>query len=277
MRTSPLELHCWGGLGSQLYAISYLLELKSQKLDRDIVLVFHTDGVTLRRCEVRDILATSTIPFREVDDFGLGFLSILIRKIFNFFALITGVSIREPSNRDIGRRGRLSEVRGHYSSRVHSIENVGTLAELLTLAPDSSKSVKGSVQLHMRIGDLEFLDTKAPLSIERIVKAIEILPNDISSQNFVVHSDSPEKAIIELSKFYPYFKFESGSSSALDVILQQRYSSVFIATPSKISEWAICLRLYRDAYKATFAPREMQLDLLTKFPFLNGCPGLKFY
>ncbi len=48
MRASPSELHCWGGLGSQLYALSYLLELKSQKIDRDIVLIFHTGGVALR-------------------------------------------------------------------------------------------------------------------------------------------------------------------------------------------------------------------------------------
>jgi hypothetical protein len=277
MRTTPLELHCWGGLGSQLYALSYLLELKSQRIDRDIILVFHTGGVTLRRCEVGDTLKTSRIPFREVDDFGLSFLSVFIRKILNFFALFLGFSIKDPNNRDVLGRKRLTKIRGHYSSRVHSIENVGSLARLFSLFPDSTKDLSGSVQLHMRIGDLEFLETKAPLSIERIVKALEILPEDSSSRDIVVHSDSPDKAIIELSKFFSGFKFKSGNSSALDVILQQRHSSVFIATPSKISEWAICLRLYRDAGNVTFAPREMQIDLLSKFPFLNDCPGLQFY
>jgi len=276
MRVSPLELHCWGGLGSQLFALSYLFELKSQKIDRDIVLIFHTGGVTLRRCEVREILESLRIPFREVDDFNLGFLSTYVRKLVNLFAFIRGVSIREPKGNGIVGK-KVSEVRGHYSSRVHSVENVGSLANLFFLPQDASKDVDSSVHLHIRIGDLEFLETKAPLRLERIVKAIEVLPKDFADKNFVVHSDSPEKAINGLSKFYPNLKFRSGNSSALEVILQQRSSGVFIATPSKISEWAICLRLYHDSKKPTFAPREMQIDLLCKFPFLNGCLGLIFY
>jgi len=276
MRVSPLELHCWGGLGSQLYALSYLFELKSQKIDREIVLIFHTGGVTLRRCEVREILESLRIPFKEVDDFNLGFLSTYVRKLRNLVAFIRGVSVREPkSNGIVGKK--ISEVRGHYSSRVHSVENVGSLADLFFLPQGASKDLDGSVHLHIRIGDLEFLDTKAPLTLERIVKAIEVLPKDFADNNFVVHSDSPEEAINGLSKFYPKFKFRSGNSSALEVILQQRSSGVFIATPSKISEWAICLRLYHDSTKPTFAPREMQIDLLYKFPFLNGCLGLIFY
>ena len=277
MRASPLELHCWGGLGSQLYALSYLLELKSQKIDRDIVLVFHNGGVTLRRCEIREILDSSRIPFREIEDFGLGSLSTYARKLVNFFALIRGVSVREPKSNVLLERKKVSEVRGHYSSRVHSAENVGFLADLFFLPQDVSKDMGSSVHLHMRIGDLEFLETKAPLKLERIIKAIEALPKGFVDNNFVVHSDSPDKAINGLSKFYPNLRFRSGNSSALDVILQQRSSGVFIATPSKISEWAICLRLYRDSNKATFAPREMQKDLLNKFPFLIGCPGLIFY
>lgn len=277
MRTSPLELHCWGGLGSQLFALSYFLELKNQRLDREIVLVFHTSGVTLRRCEVREILESSGIPFREVDDFGLGFLTLYTRKLFSLYSLIRRRSFREPGSFAISKIGKAAQLRGHYSSRVHSTTNIGLLADFLSLSRETNKVVERSVHLHMRIGDLEFLESKAPLKVERIVKAMELLSKEMFSFNFVIHSDSSEKATNELRKYFPSLKFLTGNSSALDVILQQLTSGVFIATPSKISEWAVCLRLYRDPKKATFAPREMQFDLLNKFPFLNTCPGLEFY
>jgi hypothetical protein len=162
--------------------------------------VFHAGEVTFRRCEIREILDSSRIPSRDVKGFGLGSLSTYARKLVILFALITGVSVWEPNGNFIVQKKRVSEVRDHYSSRVHSVEKVGCLADYF-LPQDASKDLDGSVHLQSRIGNLEFLQTKRPLALKRIVKAIEVLPKDFAYNNFVLHSDSLNKAIDGLSNF----------------------------------------------------------------------------
>ena len=64
----PIRVHCWGGLGSQLYALSTAYDLKIKYPKRKIKLVLHTGGVTKRVSEL-DFIPTSDFDLIQINDF----------------------------------------------------------------------------------------------------------------------------------------------------------------------------------------------------------------
>lgn len=70
----PLKIHCWGGVGSQLYALAVYERLLVRMPNRKIIIVFHSFGVTERIFELSDYVAdfliendykTTNIDFNE--------------------------------------------------------------------------------------------------------------------------------------------------------------------------------------------------------------------
>jgi hypothetical protein len=66
----PLRVHCWGGLGSQLYALSTVHDLKLKYPKRRIKLVLHTSGVTKRLSEL-DFIHNIDFEIVQINDFHL--------------------------------------------------------------------------------------------------------------------------------------------------------------------------------------------------------------
>ena len=62
-----LEIHIWGGLGSQLYALS--LGLRNDFEKRRVVLVFHNSGVTKRNREAQKLF-DFFFECKEIYDFN---------------------------------------------------------------------------------------------------------------------------------------------------------------------------------------------------------------
>ena len=63
----PIKLHCWGGLGSQLYAWALCERLANRFPKRRILLILHTDGITRRDSELDNLFSSSELM--HVNDF----------------------------------------------------------------------------------------------------------------------------------------------------------------------------------------------------------------
>ena len=62
-----LRIHCWGGLGSQLYAVALIYDLLKRFPKRKITLYLHTSGATRRHSEIEGI--ADIFEIKQVDDF----------------------------------------------------------------------------------------------------------------------------------------------------------------------------------------------------------------
>ena len=67
MLGSKTHIHCWGGLGSQMYAWALLERLQNKYPNRKFKLVFHTGGVTKRLPDLEPLFMQSEKDF--VQDF----------------------------------------------------------------------------------------------------------------------------------------------------------------------------------------------------------------
>ena len=279
MKSKKVRIHCWGGLGSQIYSVAFYLTLREKYPNRVFLIVFHTAGVTYRKCEVSEILESFRIPYEISDDFYDSFSCQLVKKSRVALFRLGRISVRESTpNRVVQMYSWTREVRGHYAHQILTPNLMSTLDGMFVsgrsafLPADSA-----SIHVHMRLGDLQTLDSKAPLGLSRIVRALSFIPETLSGARVLVHSDSPDIAIEKISPAYPYFEFMPSSDSALDVIRQQKSTDIFIATPSKISEWAIGFRLYEKNDLRTLIPIEMQDELFFKFPFLIDSSSVIIY
>ena len=122
----PLRIHCWGGLGSQLYALATAYDLQKKYPKRKIKLLLHTGGVTKRVCEL-DFIDSIDFEIIQIRDFQildkvyknrvkLDKISVkkLLIKILYFFGFI--VSVNSKADFDSVRPWTVS-TRGHYFNR----------------------------------------------------------------------------------------------------------------------------------------------------------------
>ena len=122
----PLRVHCWGGLGSQLYALSTAYDLKIKYPKRRIKLVLHTGGVTKRFSEL-DFINNIEFKIIQVNDFqrqdkgyenqiksnSLVLRTFLVRILYFFNFIVTA-----DSNLDFDKvRPWTVSTRGHYFNR----------------------------------------------------------------------------------------------------------------------------------------------------------------
>ena len=66
----PLRVHCWGGLGSQLYALAVAYDLQRKYPKRKIKLLLHTGGVTKRVSEL-DFIDSIGFEIIQISDFQI--------------------------------------------------------------------------------------------------------------------------------------------------------------------------------------------------------------
>ena len=60
-----LVIHCWGGLGSQLYAWAMAEMVQTKYPRRKIEIVFHSSGVTKRYSDLNFLRSVFNIKFRD--------------------------------------------------------------------------------------------------------------------------------------------------------------------------------------------------------------------
>ncbi len=249
-RRKAIEVHCWGGLGSQLFALALIHDLELRFPSRDSTLILHSSGVTKRAPEITSLPFARN--FRVVDDFssfsksrGLTVRKSLIRLLLKRIASRCGLVA--SANTDLEYRKIkpwVKQIRGHYSRRTIPTEFLIGLESFLNNRLDGASSGPSGITIHYRLGDLLSLAEKAPVNDDRlaaeIIRVQQNYPGKIS-----LFSDSVQTASQLLLKHGINCDITNSHLEGIDVINLGRVSRYFVGTSSKISYWTICLRRLR--------------------------------
>jgi hypothetical protein len=247
----PLRVHCWGGLGSQLYALSTALDLKTKFPKRKIKLVLHTGGVTKRLSEL-DFIHNIDFELIQVNDFQMQDKEYknqvksyrirvkgLLTKILYFFCFI----VTANSNLEFNEiRPWTVSTRGHYFNREVTASFYPYLLKYLGLEKKPIKQHQFEIAIHYRMGDLLTLGTKSITPTSKIIGAIRQVKNN--NFNITVYSDSPEIAKETLSSAGLTNEFVVRDLPTIDVIRACIGADYFIGTGSKVSLWIVNIRRY---------------------------------
>jgi hypothetical protein len=276
----PLQIHVWGGLGSQLHAcfLSHRIECDFPK--RKVSLIFHSSGVTRRPPEVLGLLGD--LDYRIVDDYVSSqsqidlkrlFLSELKRRFFSKFHII------ESCNNEI-EYGRLRpwtlQARGHYSNlNLNSNFSriiLGRMREICNFSQRELNAVSHSGSIHVRLGDLLEIEDKNPTNFQDVIEIVRTNSDILKMIGLYIYSDSPHIAKKMLKEFdFAFLAKDEYQESAMNALVAMVDSSVFIGTGSKLSLWVAVLRFHANLTGPTFLPSYLNpilesliLDLKTK-------------
>jgi len=244
---ATLKIHCWGGLGSQLQALSYYLLVQTKLPARKIELVLHSSGITKRESEI-DFLK-SQINIRSVHDFvdnqnisfnnSLNYMFLkLFKKPMQFLLNLCKLVITDDDNL-MRIMPWTTDIRCTYSKINLNSELIKSLGLLLKFDPKQVK--KDIIGVHYRAGDLLTLKRESLIPIKIILKQIEDLNKDQSTpKKVVIYSDSD----LELAEFKSSsnLEFDFKKTDTLNTILDLASSNVFIGTNSKVSLWVAIIK-----------------------------------
>ncbi len=255
------QVHCWGGLGSQMYAWALFERLQNKFPDRKFKLVFHTGGVTKRLPDLEPLFMKNEKDF--VQDFerskntALGksqnrkltsSIKKTIIKVIKQILAKTGFVASANNELEFSKlKPWVISIRGHYSEiRI----DLGTIILMETRAEISGSNFRIIRKqneeldvLHYRLGDLLSLAEKSPIETKRIVKTIQEAKAGITHDLWVL-SDSPSHAVELLQREDSEIRVKSddGSLDAWQSLMAMSNANIFIGTSSKLSIWAIIFR-----------------------------------
>jgi hypothetical protein len=269
----PLKVHCWGGLGSQLFGVLLYLELKHKFPRRRITLCLHQGGVTLRNSEIGGIF--NDIPINEVRDFSkspegtqdrqsystAGFRNRAKKLLIKLNVVLT----LDDSTDFKSIKFWTSSIRGHYSYRRIQKQSYELLVS--SLSKDGSNrffiNMDRRIQLgvHYRLGDLLELSTKSPMELSRLIRVIDSEIQEKGFESLTVFSDSPDKAVSLIKEQVTQLSVENESLPTWETIGVLSRSESFVGTFSKISLWVVLLRYFSTESHPSFMPIESEQNL----------------
>lgn len=248
-----LKIHCWGGLGSQLYALALANSLQVKFKRRRISLVLHTSGVSKRLSEL-DFIKNLPFELNQVNDFSPLTISNFEVNELNKFSFKKYVKKMLYFTRFVCTANTDSEfrkiqpwtlaLRGHYSYR--TIDSSFYEYLLLNLKKKiSDLSINQNViSIHYRMGDLLQLTNKSIYPVEKIIEKVNELTKISDYSNIIVYSDSPESVEATLISAGLIIDFDVRDIDTIDVICECASSGYFIGTNSKVSLWIVNIRRF---------------------------------
>jgi hypothetical protein len=248
-----LRVHSWGGLGSQLFALSLIFDLMKKFPKKRIELLHHTAGVTRRLFELDFMLSPNTQLIVR-DDFvlkanleGDGItktlkinLLVYVKYILNKFR----ISINFDRYQSIKKIKSWSiELRGHYSQRPVSSEFLEYCLKTFNFDPDEQKKLSSTLIVHYRLGDLLTLPEKSIIQPETLIIEIMRVLKFQEVTNIDVYSDSTEvakKMLSSINNMVDTVRYIDATTR--EVIENSIHAQYFIGTNSKVSIWILKLR-----------------------------------
>lgn len=254
-----LRVHSWGGLGSQLFALSLIFDLVRKFPKKRIELIHHTAGVTRRLFEL-DFMLSPNIQLMVKDDFTIKSnlevagitkktkknLLVCIKFILNKLR----VSINLDKYKSIKKIKLWSlELRGHYSQRPVSSEFLEYCLKSLNYNPDELKKFSNTLIVHYRLGDLLTLPEKSIVRPEELIIEIIGVLEFKGITNIDVYSDSAEIARNMLSSIDSMADtVRYIDATTREVIENSIHAQYFIGTNSKVSIWIEKLRSHQGVF-----------------------------
>lgn len=252
IKSPTLRIHCWGGLGSQLQALSFYLMLQSKFPNRNLQLILHTSGITERRSEIDFV--SDRINLVSINDFkskventNINFLvkfnlwSIfknLGRDILNSFRLVI-----TNENRVMAIKPWTTQVRCAYSNIELTPDLIKNLGEIIQFPVE--KIDNNFIGVHLRIGDLSELKPESLVNTEVISNLINNLDKQENTLNkVIIYSDSE----LNFDNFDSLkgFMIELRNMNTFNTIFDLSNPRIFIGTNSKVSLW---VAIFRYGYK----------------------------
>lgn len=254
-----LRVHTWGGLGSQLFALSLIFDLMRKFPKKRIELLHHTAGVTRRLFELDFMLSPKTNLIVR-DDFTIksnleivGITKILKKNLLICVKYILNkirISINLDKYKSIKKIKPWSiELRGHYSKRPVSSEFLEYCLKTFNYNPNEQKKYSNTLIVHYRLGDLLTLPEKSIIQPEMIITEIIGVLKFKDITNLDVYSDSPEVAKKMLSPIDSLVETVRYTDvTTREVIENSIHAQYFIGTNSKVSIWILKLRNHLGVY-----------------------------
>lgn len=282
-----LYIHSWGGIGSQLCAVSVYFDLLHSN-KRRIRLVLHSSGVTRRDdATLRELFPSLEYSFlddyREVEASGS----------------IQGTQTRHRSSRErcnsITYLKRFLHVIGFIrfgefekSTRIHpwtySLRNTYAKTKLseasiekIWWAIDSVvKNHKDhlielepiNLVCHYRIGDLAKLTSKHFTSPTHLFSLILKIAKDQPINRCLIVTESMEFVQNHIDKLdNAAVEFKITNLDVLQLIHVGKIAPIFVGTNSKLSVWIAIFRARSEKHaNTTFLPAEMREEFLSHYP-----------
>lgn len=265
----PLQIHCWGGLGSQLFALAFAIEVATKSPKRQISIIAHTSGVTQRHLELK-LIKLPQIEIFQIDDFisqvkgdkqshlsiSMSFLNLSRKLVKSILSTLQFLVCSDPPDRKIKPWTR--QVRSHYFRRpidgASLILLTNALCEYLSFDPNP----KGNFVLHCRLGDLLTLENKLPLEASRVRKVTIEAKRIFKGIKLEVASDSPSEVEKYLPELSEALIIKESPLKTLNLLATSR---VLIASTSKLSLWGVILGIAIGIERTVFIPHEMYDEL----------------
>lgn len=276
-----IQLHCWGGLGSQLYAWAFRLDLEERFPHRRFVLVAHESGISQRVSELKAFFPDSA---KCVHDFGFESQGRIqpeaIQKnrvelrfrvsLKKFFDQIGFVLSDENGIESIRIKPWTLQIRGHFSLLLIQPRFIDEIHFKIMESVETVKidNFNDKTVIHYRLGDLLKLNDKGPVSPKRLLKIIQQLEKDGESEIFLF-SDTPEIALDLLGRsIISIVTVEE--IGAVETLMSLSESKILIGTNSKLSVWAALFRSRKENSRLTYVPFEVEHHLHSNYPNLSN-------
>jgi hypothetical protein len=266
-----IRVHCWGGLGSQLFAWAMAEQLKIKFPSKDIQIILHNSGVTRRESAIGFL--SNKFIITNVNDYALpknlGKSSSSKNLKLRIFAKSVldrlGFVIYSSKLKTIAKVKPWTLVlRGHYAhdtvpvSILHSIiDQISTHKELRF---DKLKSAQGTLGIHYRLGDLLNLDDKTYVHPDTLGKFIVNNVKNYHQKDISVYSDDIAVAKDYLGRYLPQ-NVQFIDKEIWDTLTELTNQDLFIGTNSKISLWVALFRKSQDPNSYVALPRTMSKEL----------------
>jgi len=287
-RFKPIvQIHCWGGLGSQFHAWHLLELLRLRHPRRKFQLVFHTAGFTKRLPEIEEFLSLDEI--KRIDDYhsknpsGKGLRSYnsgptkKVKSWAKLFLSKTGIENNQESLKSLIRIYPWTRViRGHYSRiSINDAALMRISSKIFSPVENQRGENLGRLVIHLRLGDLRDLAHKGPIHVDSLRQVLSEILVDVKIQQTVVHSDSPELVRTFLdSSVRTNLMIRDFSVTSLSALVEMVDAEYFVGTSSKLSLWASIFRL-KLGKDNTYIPRHFSSTL---FDLLGQeAKGIQFY
>lgn len=270
-----VEIHSWGGLGSQLFAFAFLFDLEKLFPNRTFILVHHTSGETKRFLDTK-FAQSFNVRTRIVDDFETrshpssrnSISSLVLHIMKNTLKVLLkqlGVVVYPDSKTKVRVWPWTMQIRGHYYRRKLSHSSLQLIFSYF-LKSSSNPKLSNCLLIHYRHGDLVNIESKLPISVDRIISVIENFNSSHEFESIVICSDSPVNEIprfeilLESSRI-PRSSFEYRDFSVDELIRYASGTAFFLGTNSKISLWIAILRhSLGHSSTSTYLPKEFSGD-----------------
>jgi len=273
-----VRIHCWGGFGSQLFAILQYWNLQRRFPGRKLVLIIHTSGVTRRDIETESLLRN--IPFKVVDDFerqrghtteqlkSSSKTEVIKSKLYvlpKVLLKITGLlSDLENTKAYDSIKPWLLSVRGHYTRYPFCSADLIKLYEVISSIDSEALGREALVDvltIQYRLGDLLNLPEKGFVDSKLISDIANSIADKFHISKTILLTDSPVEASQLLDAANR--NWQVANLSPISTIKICVDSSEFIGTNSKISFWIAVFRALLNKESHITEVFQEKLQILT--------------